>query len=84
MVIGNISEDREVKLIADEATLYHQELLKLPGVTLSANRKFYYHIADGPNNMVSKIHSRTSLVKCIRPYIPMRLLAIIGGVSSTV
>ena len=79
MVLGAKTKVEEIVISAGGAVIHHQEQLKLLGVTLSANSKFDYHVAEGPSSMVSRIHKRIGLLKCIRPYVSKRALASIGG-----
>ena len=70
----------------DQSVIYHQEHIKILGITLSSNFKFDQHLRNGQTNMIKSLNAKTAMLRSIRKHIPIKPLAIVANnlINSTI
>ena len=64
----------------------HQNTMKILGITLAADLTFDQHIHAGQSNMLKSVRYKATLLKAIKPFLPVKALSTIGSglVNSTI
>ena len=84
-----IKPDEQLKseeLIIGDVVIKHQNTMKILGLTLSDDLKYDEHLFKGKQNMVKSINAKSAIIRLIKPFIPVKSLAMVGGalINSTI
>ena len=61
------------------ANIEHQNTVKILGLTLSEDLRYDDHLYKGKQNMTKSLNAKCSILRLLKPYIPLKQLALIGG-----
>ena len=87
LMIINPPKDKEALYVqCGDSTIYHQDEIKILGVTLSSNLKFDTHLWAGKKSIVQSINSKIALIKTIKPFVSQESLSQVRAslVNSTI
>ena len=77
-MIVNQKPELEFKVSINGNEINNQKTMKILGINLSNDLKFDHHVWKGPGNMVKSVAYKTSILKTLKPFLPLKSLAAIG------
>ena len=85
-VMTRNSEEKQIRIQAGNNIIYHQDEMRILGVTISCTMGFDGHIWKGNTNMIKSINVKSSMVKSLKQFVIPSKLAMIGNavINSTI